>query len=267
MCCNGIITFFALLIGFLALLYVAYQLYSFVKCGCGKYGPFVSSYGQIKEDILEEARKVLKSSKKKLKITDLGCGSGALLIPLAKEFPEHEFIGIEWDIVPLTMGKIKSRGLKNIRFEKKDYMQTDHSDMDLIMCYVLKTTGEPLGKKLSQEIKESTIVISEMFPLYHLEQIKEITSSIYGITEKIFVYKRKSAKKSPKTTKTAPSKELKETAPKSAKKETLKKEVAPKAPTSKSKEPKAKIAPKAQPKKNGAKKQASTTSKKTKTTK
>lgn len=272
MCCNGIITFFALLIGFLALLYVAYQLYSFVKCGCGKYGPFVSSYGQIKEDILEEARKVLKSSKKKLKITDLGCGSGALLIPLAKEFPEHEFIGIEWDIVPLTMGKIKSRGLKNIRFEKKDYMQTDHSDMDLIMCYVLKTTGEPLGKKLSQEIKESTIVISEMFPLYHLEQIKEITSSIYGITEKIFVYKRKSAKKSPKTTKTAPSKELKETAPKSAKKEALKKEtnkkeIAPKAPASKSKEPKAKIAPKAQPKKNGAKKQASTTSKKTKTTK
>ncbi len=272
MCCNGIITFFALLIGFLALLYVAYQLYSFVKCGCGKYGPFVSSYGQIKEDILEEARKILKSSKKKLKITDLGCGSGALLIPLAKEFPEHEFIGIEWDIVPLTMGKIKSRGLKNIRFEKKDYMQTDHSDMDLIMCYVLKTTGEPLGKKLSQEIKESTIVISEMFPLYHLEQIKEITSSIYGITEKIFVYKRKSAKKSPKTTKTAPSKELKETAPKSAKKEALKKEtnkkeVAPKAPASKSKEPKAKIASKAQPKKNGAKKQASTTSKKTKTTK
>ena len=170
------------------------------------------------------------------------------------------------------MGKIKSRGLKNIRFEKKDYMQTDHSDMDLIMCYVLKTTGEPLGKKLSQEIKESTIVISEMFPLYHLEQIKEITSSIYGITEKIFVYKRKSAKKSPKTTKTSPSKELKETAPKNAKKETLKKEtlkkeVAPKAPATKSKEPKAKIAPKAQPKKNGAKKQASTTSKKTKTTK
>ena len=152
MCCNGILVLFALIIGIGALVYVVYQFYSFIKCGCGKYGPFVSSYGKIKEDILDEARKVLKKSKKPLKVTDLGCGSGALLIPLAKEFPQHEFVGLEWDVVPLTMGKIKARGLKNIRFVKGDYMKTNHSDMDLIMCYVLKVTGEPLGKKLAKEI-------------------------------------------------------------------------------------------------------------------
>ena len=225
MCCNGLITFLALAIGTLALIYVAYQLYSFVKCGCGKYGPFVSSYGQIKEDILDEARKILKASKKPLKITDLGCGSGALLIPLAKEFPEHQFIGLEWDIVPLTMGKIKAHSLKNIQFVKGDYMKTDHSDMDLIMCYVLKTTGEPLGKKLSKEIKDTTIVISEMFPLYHLDEIKQIQSSIYGIKEKIFIYKKpqnlkkttsSSKKTTPKTTKVA-KEEPKKTTPKTTK--------------------------------------------------
>ncbi len=194
MCCNGILVFMALVIGFMAFVYVCYQLYSFVRCGCGKYGPFVSSYGKIKDDILDEARAILKKSKKKMKVTDLGCGSGVLLLPLAREFPEHEFVGLDWDIVPLMMGKIKARGLKNISFVKGDYMKTNHSDMDLVMCYVLKTTGVPLGKKLAKEIKDTAVVISEMFPLSALEETKQIESSIYGVKEKIFVYKKPAQK-------------------------------------------------------------------------
>ncbi len=204
MCCNGIIVLLALIVGFGAIVYLLYQVYSYIKCGCGKYGPFVSSYGKIKDDIIDEARKILKKAKKPMRVTDLGCGSGVLLLPLAKEFPQHEFIGLEWDIVPLTMGRIKAHGLKNIKFVKGDYMKTSHSDMDLIMCYVLKVTGEPLGKKLAKEIKDDCIVISEMFPLGHLDEVKQIESSIYGVPEKIFVYKKpaKAVKKdTAKTTK------------------------------------------------------------------
>ncbi len=184
----------ACLLFFAAAIFLFYQFYSFIRCGCGKYGPFVSSYGKLKEDILDEARAILKKAKMPFKVTDLGCGSGALLLPLAKEFPNHEFIGLEWDSVPLTMGKIKAKlaGLKNIRFVKGDYMKESHADMDLIMCYVLKVTGEPLGKKLSKEIKDSCIVISEMFPLKHLEEIKSVQSSLWGVPEKYFVYKKPS---------------------------------------------------------------------------
>ncbi|MBO5038389.1 MAG: methyltransferase domain-containing protein [Alphaproteobacteria bacterium] len=210
MCCNSILALLALIAGFGAIIYLIYQTYSYIRCGCGKYGPFVSSYGKIKEDIINEARKILKNSKKPLKITDLGCGSGALLIPLAKEFPHHEFIGLDWDVVPLMMGKIKSHGLKNIKFVKGDYMKTSHADMDLIMCYVLKVTGEPLGKKLNAEIKDSCTVISEMFPLGHLKEVKQINSSLFGVPEKIFIYKKqKAASKETqpeKKTKTAPQK-------------------------------------------------------------
>lgn len=190
MCCNSILALLALIAGFGAIIYLIYQTYSYIRCGCGKYGPFVSSYGKIKEDIIDKAREILKNSKKPLKITDLGCGSGALLIPLAKEFPEHEFIGLDWDMVLLMMGKIKSHGLKNIKFVKGDYMKTSHADMDLILCYVLKVTGEPLGKKLNAEIKDTCTVISEMFPLGHLKEIEQINSSLFGVPEKIFIYKK-----------------------------------------------------------------------------
>lgn len=223
MCCNGILLILALFMGFCAIVYLIYQAYSFIRCGCGKYGPFVSSYGKIKEDILDEARAILKKSKKPLKITDLGCGSGALLLPLAKEFPNHEFVGLEWDRVPLTMGKLKAYGLKNIKFVQGDYMKTNHGDMDLIMCYVLKATGEPLGKKLAKEIKPTCTVISEMFPLGHLKEVKQIDSSIYGVPEKIFIYKKPNNSKS--TTKVS----------KTSKKETKKTEKTKKTTKSKSK--------------------------------
>ena len=156
-----------------------------------------------------------------MRVTDLGCGSGVLLLPLAKEFPQHEFIGLEWDIVPLTMGRIKALGLKNIKFVKGDYMKTSHSDMDLIMCYVLKVTGEPLGKKLAKEIKDDCVVISEMFPLGHLDEVKQIESSIYGIPEKIFIYKKPiKSEKVTKTVKKSPAKKsssVKKTATKDVK--------------------------------------------------
>ena len=240
MCCNGLIILVALILGFSAAMYLIYQAYSYIRCGCGKYGPFVSSYGKIKEDILDEARAVLKKSKKPLKVTDLGCGSGALLLPLAKEFPNHRFIGLEWDIVPLTMGKVKAKmaGLNNITFVKGNYMKESHADMDLIMCYVLKVTGEPLGKKLAKEIKETAVVISEMFPLGHLEEVKQIQSSLAGIPEKIFVYKKpavKAQKKKNEDTKKISSK-AKET------KKPVKKTIAAKTSNPKAKKPTKKAA-------------------------
>ena len=205
MCCKGLLLLIGLVLFFGAAIFFFYMLYSYyIRCRCGKYGPFVSSYGKLKEDILNEARQYLKKSKRKMKVTDLGCGSGALLLPLAREFPQHEFIGLEWDIVPLTMGKVKAKtaGLKNIRFVKGDYMKESNADMDLILCYVHKVTGEPLGKKLSQEIKDTAVVISEMFPLYHLEEVKQVQSSLLGIPEKYFVYKKTAKKEKDVKTKT-----------------------------------------------------------------
>lgn len=225
MCFMHLIAWIALFFGFAAVVYLIYQVYSYVRCGCGKYGPFVSSYGKIKLDMIAEARAALKKAKKPMKVTDLGCGSGVLLLPLAKEFPEHEFIGLEWDVVPLTMGKIKAKlaGLKNIKFVKGNYMKESHANMDVIMCYVLKVTGEPLGKKLASEIKDTAVVISEMFPLGHLEEVKQIKSSLAGVPEKIFVYKKPAAKIKT-TTKTASTKKTvaKKEAPKTIKKKNVK---------------------------------------------
>lgn len=38
MCCNGILALLALIIGFMAIVYLLYQVYSYIRCGCGRYG-------------------------------------------------------------------------------------------------------------------------------------------------------------------------------------------------------------------------------------
>ena len=55
---------------------------------------------------------------------------------------------------------------------------------------------EPMyGYQLAQEIKKDCIVISEMFPLGYLHEIKQIESSIYGVPEKIYVYQKPHSQK------------------------------------------------------------------------
>ena len=161
-----------LLVGYGARFYVIFSIFSFLKCGWGKFAPYVPSVGKSKETVLNITRKRLLESEKPLTIVDLGSGTGSLLIPLAKEFPEHRFVGIEWDCVPLIVAMFKSRKLKNVQWHKQNFMQYSCSDADVVFCYLLKTMRDPLGLKLSKEIKNDCIVITELYSLNHLKVIK-----------------------------------------------------------------------------------------------
>lgn len=161
-----------LLIGYSALFYVIHSIYSLLKGGFGKFAPFVPSVGTSKNTMLDIARKQLRKSNKSLTVIDLGSGTGSLLIPLAKEFPQHRFVGIEWDFIPLVFAKFYSHKLKNIYWYKQNFMTYSCSDADIVFCYLLKTMQERVGLKLSQEIKKECIVITELYPVNHLKLIK-----------------------------------------------------------------------------------------------
>ena len=88
-----------LLLGISACVAEVYFVVAYTHSDFGEYPPFFPSFGRMKKVCLSEARKILAESKKVLKIIDLGCGSGSLIIPLAKEFPQHEFYGYDWDVV------------------------------------------------------------------------------------------------------------------------------------------------------------------------
>lgn len=144
--------------------------------------------GRVKQDILRKAEEVLSAESKSVKIVDLGCGSGSLLVPLAKEFPQHCFYGYEWDWLPFFLLSRRVKNLPNVHVFRKDFMKENLEDYSLILCNLGNGLEEMLGKKLSQEISEKAIVLSEMFRLSFLKEKEVFASNLYGLKVKIFLY-------------------------------------------------------------------------------
>ena len=72
-------------------------------------------------------------------VVDLGCGSGALLLPLAELFPKLRFVGVDLSENMLAIAKNESvkRQLKNVSFLRENFTQlssiTDKS-IDFVYC-------------------------------------------------------------------------------------------------------------------------------------
>lgn len=180
-----------LIIGYGAILFILHAIFSFIKCGCGKFAPFVVTTGQAKKVTLDLARNQLKQDTKEQLIIDLGSGSGTLLIPLALEFPQHRFVGYEWDYIPFLWAKWRGRHFKNLKFVRQNFMDYNCGKADIVFCYIIKAMSEPLGKKLQQEIKADCLVICELFPLNHLKLIQRVDSSLYGMPISLYLYEKK----------------------------------------------------------------------------
>lgn len=161
-----------LCIGYGALFYVIYSIYSLLKGKFGVFAPYVPSVGKAKGIMLDLARQELTAAKNQLTVVDLGSGTGTLLLPLAKEFPQHKFIGIEYDWMPLSVAFIRGRKLKNIEWHKQNFMDYPLDNADIVFCYLLKTMQERVGLKLDREIKNSCTVITELYPVNHLQTVQ-----------------------------------------------------------------------------------------------
>ena len=77
------------------------------------YPPFVPSFGKIKKLEFIKISKQLEESRKSLTVLDPGCGTADLIIKLAKKFPKHKFVGIEWNKSLYNIAKLKSKNLSN----------------------------------------------------------------------------------------------------------------------------------------------------------
>lgn len=177
---------FSVILFVLAVAYNIKIVADFIKCG-GKEPPFICSVGAVKKVVLDEARKFLNENKN-VKVTDLGCGSGTLLIPLAKEYPSVQFVGYEYDWFAYLIAKIKTFYISNIVVYKKNFLKEDLSEYDLVLGYWISGLVEKLGNKLNEELKKDAVIISEIFEVPVLKPIKVIESSLAFKKMNVYVY-------------------------------------------------------------------------------
>ena len=193
------ILFLALLFYVLALAFLLYTTASFFIFKGWKYPPYVPSLGKIKHTLLQETAKVLKDSPKPLVVADLGCGDGVLLAKLARQFPQHKFVGYEWNPLPFHLAKIRLRKYPNVTLFHADLMKEDLSSIDVAIFYWCPEAD--FTRKLEKSLKKSAIVLSEIFEVKKWKLYKKVVSRLFGFKTSVFIYRLKDQKKIEKSRK------------------------------------------------------------------
>lgn len=187
---NFILYVIAVILFLITLLFIGYLFYTyFFLSEWGKYPPFVPSFGTMKKIAAREALAILGSSSHPLKIADLGCGTGISLAKQAKTFPQHQFVGYEWDFLPNFIGQMFRKQEPNLQIKNRNFMTEDLREYDLILCFLSNEIATELGVKLLKELRPGSTIISSAFSFPGLTCLREISAKTYGFMPiKVFIY-------------------------------------------------------------------------------
>lgn len=151
--------------------------------------PYVPSFGREKKVIVSRVTDILNHAPKKMKIVDPGCGTGSLLIDLAKKFPDHEFVGIEWNRLAADIAKYKTKNLQNVTILQQDMFTYSFSDTDVIVCFLMQPLMERFGKKVLEDAKNGLTILSNSFYIPNLELSEKIATSKFFFIENVYIYR------------------------------------------------------------------------------
>ncbi|MBP5534859.1 MAG: hypothetical protein J6Y03_05085 [Alphaproteobacteria bacterium] len=197
--------FLILLLQILSMLFIvvisAIGIYFFFNSQFLSNPPPVPSSGKIKTKIIDDVASVLAKRKKQV-VMDLGSGWGTLLLPLARKFPNHRFIGIEYGFIPCLVSKFRARKMKNITFYRQNFFNSNISKADIIFLFLWTRMMPKISKKCQSEAKEGTLLYVNRFPIPDMKAKREVslgckydTYYIYEVQKRHLNKKTLSAKK------------------------------------------------------------------------
>ena len=183
----GIISLVLLII---AVVFEYYVIYSFIRSKMGKYPPFVPTKDEIIKEISDLSGFVLSSPEVK-NVVEPGCGDARILKTLADKYPQHSFVGYEWDSFPYFLAKFKTRKYKNITVKRRNFMTEDYTAVDLVVLFTGNEIAKDLSVKLRQDLPKGAVIISESFELpdFMCLQVRETgRKNRWFLNQKLYVY-------------------------------------------------------------------------------
>ena len=94
---------------------------------------------------------------------DLGSGTGALLLPLAKQFPNGTFVGIESAPASRWWAKWRGKGVGNLHYRAGDLFTQSWQGYDYLYAFLSPTPMAKVEAKAKRELTDA-ILISNSFP-------------------------------------------------------------------------------------------------------
>lgn len=110
--------------------------------------------------------------KKGDRVYDIGCGDGRMVYIAANEY-DAKATGLELSPLVYCLAKVRQffwKSKAEIKFA--DFKKQDISDADFIFCYLLPECLQSLEKKLLNEMKQGTKIVSYAFEIPYLKLVQ-----------------------------------------------------------------------------------------------
>ena len=173
--------YYNLTISIFSILFWLYLIYALIEI-YHKRAPFVPAIGKHKTIAIQYISPLL-SNKNKLTIIDAGCGNGDILALLAKQYPHHHFIGIEYNKTLFNYCKKHWQQIPNLSFIHQDLLKFDYSNIDIIYYFGIPSLTKQLENIILNTNKNIDIIsIEEEFPnlyLNHKTPFKILNNTSY----------------------------------------------------------------------------------------
>jgi hypothetical protein len=100
-----------------------------------------------------------------LRVIDLGSGLGGLLLALAAQRADAEFLGVELAPLPALVSKLRIalRHQRNCRVQWGSYWPVDLAHYDVVFAFLSPVPMSALWEKARREMRERTLFISSSF--------------------------------------------------------------------------------------------------------
>ena len=122
--------------------------------------PLYLSNAQAVEAIAEQL-----PTDRPFRFLDLGSGTGALLLPLARRFPNGIFVGIESAPLPLWWARWQAQGQPNLVYHSGDIFAESWQGYDFVYAFLSPAPMGRVARKARKELTPGAVLISNSFPL------------------------------------------------------------------------------------------------------
>lgn len=114
-------------------------------------------------------------------VTDLGAGTGSLIVPLARSAPDIHWIGIENSPIPWAIARLRCFGLPNCEIRYGDLWEAKLSNCRLVYTFLSPAPMRRLWHKAVAEMPAGASLVSNSFPIPDAEAIETIDADGYTL--------------------------------------------------------------------------------------
>ena len=106
---------------------------------------------------------LLSEQSPSFRFVDLGCGPAGMLLSLARQFPQAQFVGVETAPLSFVIAWLRALPRRNCQIRYENLWRTDLALFDVVYCFLSPAPMPELWAKACAQMPAGSLLISNAF--------------------------------------------------------------------------------------------------------